>query len=97
MPRPRKSVPAYRLHRATGQGIVTLTDGTGSRRDVYLGKHGSEESQAAYTRILDEWRANGNRPPAKEGATSDQSVNELALAYWNFAKDYYEFGRRRGT
>jgi integrase len=97
MPRPRKSVPAYRLHRPTGQAVVTLTDGTGGRRNVYLGQYGSSESQAEYTRVLGEWRANGGRPPAQQGSAPDLSVNELALAYWKFAQEYYGFGRRRGT
>jgi hypothetical protein len=61
MPRPRKSVPSYRLHRATGQAIVTLTDEPANRRDVYLGKFGSDESRAEYARVLGEWQANGRR------------------------------------
>jgi len=42
--RPRK-VPAYRLHKPTGQAVVRL-DG----RDFYLGKHGTEASQERYRR-----------------------------------------------
>jgi hypothetical protein len=41
---PRKSqVPTYRLHKATGQAVVTI-DG----HDHYLGLHGSPESKAKY-------------------------------------------------
>ena len=36
-------IPKFRLHMASGQAVVTL-----SGRDVYLGKHGSEESHARY-------------------------------------------------
>ena len=49
-------VPSYRLHKATGQAVVTL-DG----RDFYLGKHGTAESREAYDRMIAEWLASGRR------------------------------------
>jgi hypothetical protein len=56
MARPR-SVPSYRRHRQSGQAVVTLTDGLGSRKDVLLGKHGTAESRAEYARVISEnWR-----------------------------------------
>jgi hypothetical protein len=56
MARPRKKTPAYRLHRPTGQAVVTLRDPrTGHRRDFYLGKHGSPESHAAYAELLQQY------------------------------------------
>jgi hypothetical protein len=39
MPPPRKSDASYRLHRRSGQAVVTLTDGLGTRRDVLLGPY----------------------------------------------------------
>src|SRR5215831_11564946 len=60
MPRPI-SVPAYRLHKQSGQAVVTLPDGTGGRRDVLLGKHGTPESRAEYARVIAEWEAGGRR------------------------------------
>jgi integrase len=81
------SIPSYRLHRQSGQAIVTLTDGT-SRRDFLLGPHGSAESRAAYARVLAEWEAAGRRLPPPTSC-SDLSVNELILAYWRFAEGYY--------
>jgi hypothetical protein len=36
-------IPSYRLHKPTGQAVVTL-----SGKDQYLGRHGSPESRAAY-------------------------------------------------
>ena len=39
MPKLRKKLPAYCLHKASGQAVITL-DG----RDCYLGKHGTSES-----------------------------------------------------
>jgi integrase len=97
MPRPRKSVPSYRLHRQSGQAVVTLADGLAGRRDVLLGKYGTPESRAEYARVLAEWEANGRRLPPRsaEGSAPDLSVNEVALAYWKYAEAYYGFDRGR--
>ena len=45
-----KKAPSYRLHKASGQGIVTIKG-----RDYYLGRFGSPESYQAYDRTLAEW------------------------------------------
>src|SRR5262245_9143196 len=82
-------VPAYRLHKQSGLGIVTLTDGQGGRRDVLLGKHGSPESLAEYRRVMLEWDANGRRPPLSRAAASTVSLNEVILAYWQHVETYY--------
>ena len=44
--------PKYRLHRSTGQAVVTLNG-----RDLYLGKYGSTESKIEYDRLIAEWFA----------------------------------------
>ena len=54
MPRIKNSTPKYRLHKATGQAIVTL-DG----QDCYLGPHGSCPSRREYERLIGEWLQNG--------------------------------------
>ena len=81
MSRPMRT-PSYRLHKPSGQAVVTL-DG----RDVYLGKHDTPQSKAEYDRLIAEWLANGRRLPAAAGgpSASPLSVNELALAYWKWA------------
>jgi site-specific recombinase XerD len=84
----RSHVPTYRLHKQSGQAVVTLPDGLGRRRDVLLGRYGSPESRREYARVLAEWEANDRRLP-QPSATSDISVNELVLAYWKHARDYY--------
>jgi integrase len=94
MPR-QTHVPTYRLHKQSGQAVVTLTDGLGRRRDILLGRHGTPESRAEYARTLAEWEANGRRLPAGQASAAGLSVNELALAYWKFAESYYGFDRRR--
>jgi integrase len=91
----RLTVPSYRLHRQSGQAIVTLPDGLGNRRDVLLGQYGTPESRAEYLRVLAEWEAAGRRlPPRDAGAATppDISVNELCLAYWRHVETYYVKG-----
>ena len=57
MPRPKgsfKTLPDYRLHKASGRAVVALAG-----RDHYLGAYGSKESRAAYDRLVGEWLAGG--------------------------------------
>jgi integrase len=82
------SVPSYRLHRQSGQAIVSLPDGLGCRKDILLGKYGSPESRHEYARIIGEWEANGRRL-VQTATQADPTVNELILAYWKFAEEYY--------
>ena len=56
--RTRKTVPSYRLHKASENAYVEL----GGKR-IYLGKHGTPESREAYHRTLAEWEANGRTLP----------------------------------
>lgn len=84
-------VPSYRRHKQSGQAVVTLPDGLGGRRDVLLGKFGTSASRKEYARVISEWEANGRRLPPKsaEGSAPDLSINELCLAYWRHAENYY--------
>lgn len=102
MPRLTKRNPSYRLHRATGQAVVTL-----SGKDHYLGPHGSPESKAEYDRLLAVWLNNGRRlaptaatapvtattarpiPPAPPAAVDDLSIVELIVAYKRHVDGYY--------
>lgn len=74
-------VPSYRLHRQSGQAIVTL-----SGRDVLLGEHGSRESREKYNRLTAEWHANGRRAPVDVQAAS---VSTVIVAYWQHCATYY--------
>lgn len=49
-------VPGYRLHKPSGQAVVTLAG-----RDHYLGPHGSDASHAKYQRLAAEYVRNGFR------------------------------------
>jgi len=75
--------PAYRLYKRTGQAVVTLNG-----RTHYLGPHGTKVSRDAYDRLIAEWLVNGRWLPAAS-RNGDLSVNELILAYWEYAEGYY--------
>jgi integrase len=84
----RPSIPTYRLHKQSGQAIVTLTDGSGARRDVLLGVYDTPESRTEYLRVLGEWEATGRRLPDRE-AGSGIRVNELLQAFLGHAEQHY--------
>jgi integrase len=79
----------YRLHKQSGQAVITLTDGLGGRRDVLLGRYGTPESRAEYARVLAEWEAGGRRLPKSAAAPAGLTVNELILAFWPHAEQHY--------
>lgn len=80
---PRKPrTPSYRLHKPTGQAVVTL-----SGRDVYLGPHGSPESRALYDQKVAEWLAAGRSHLPTAGA--DLTVSEVVAAYLGHARTRY--------
>src|SRR5262245_50556819 len=92
MARPRKQVPSYRLHKQSGQAIVTVNlDGV--RKDILLGRYGSPESREEYERVLARLRTpSGTQSlagPSAFTAPTDLTLNELLLAYWQWAEDYY--------
>jgi integrase len=82
-------IPAYRLHKQSGQAIVTLSDAvTGRRRDVLLGTHGTKTSKSEYQRVILDWEANERRLPV-EAADLDLTVAELIVRYWRHVEEYY--------
>lgn len=89
------SVPRYRLHQPSGQAVVTVRLTDGSRRDVYLGKYNSEESRQKYARIIAELAAAPTPARVTVRATSDVTVNEVLLAFWEHAQRHYR--RADGT
>ncbi|HEU5117937.1 MAG TPA: hypothetical protein VFT74_15020, partial [Isosphaeraceae bacterium] len=68
MPARTPRTPSYRLHKPSGQAVVTL-----GGRDYYLGLYGSSESRTEYDRRLAEWLANGRRA-ATPLPTSDSDL-----------------------
>jgi integrase len=85
MPKLNERLPKYRLHRRSGQGIVTING-----KDHYLGPHGCQTSKIEYDRIVAEWLAHGRQAPQPVSAAQPSlTVNELLLAFWEHAQNYY--------
>src|SRR5438270_1875015 len=77
--------PSYRLHKPSGQAVVTLNG-----RDRYLGKHGSPESRAEYDRLISEWLVSGRGVGAGPIEPADGiTVNEMLVGYWRHAEGHY--------
>ena len=53
-------VPSYRLHKQSGQAIVTFNG-----KDHTLGEHGSAVSKEKYNRLIAEWLSNNRQLPTK--------------------------------
>lgn len=93
--RKQKKLPALRLHKRSGQAVVTLTDdNTGRRRDVYLGEHGTPEARAEYDRVIARWLAAGRvldaRPNDARRTTAKPdtagTVTAVVVGYWRAEK-----------
>jgi integrase len=85
---PRKPlIPSYRLHKPSGLARA-IVDG----KHIYLGPYGSEESHAAYAKLIADQFGNpiAQLPPSTHGDRyPDISVNELLVRYFDFAETYY--------
>ena len=79
-------VPAYRLHKPSGQARVIV-----GGEHIYLGRYGSAESREKYARIIAESTTGqvGVKPTNNGGDLPKLSINELILTYWRFAETYY--------
>ncbi len=80
-------IPKYRLHKPTGLAVVRL-----SGRDIYMGRFGSPESEARYQAAITDWLNAGRKaPPQRESVrpAKDLVINELIVAYVEFAERYY--------
>jgi hypothetical protein len=78
MPARTVRIPKLRLHKPSGQGVVTIKG-----RDFYLGPYGSEACLAEYKRLIAELLTSGHwvNPPSRSSGSSDLTFNELILAY----------------
>jgi len=89
MARPRNPIPTYRLHKQSGQAIVTITQ-NGTRRDILLGKYDSPESKAEYERILSQIRTPaGVLALTLPSTSSDLTIAELFVAFMAHAEQHY--------
>ena len=82
MPRRHNPIPSYRLHRQSGQAIVTIRGADGRRKDYLLGPYNSPESQAEYTRLIAEHQATRlTKGPRVPSVSISPTVNETLLAF----------------
>lgn len=97
----QNSTPTYRLHKASGQGIVTLTDAvSGRRKDVFLGQHNSKESRIAYARVLAERTDLGSWSEIWSAAVEELSCGRRfglgrtlrGCHFWPGSKESFEVG-----
>ena len=73
------SVPSYRLHKPSGQAVVTLNG-----RDLNLGPAASPDSRQEYDCLIAEWLADGRQLP-ETVPLGELTIVELAAAYLEFA------------
>jgi integrase len=79
MARPKKAVPGYSKHSASGQAVVYI-----DRRPVYLGKYGTPESRQRYADVIAGITARQAAEDAAKPAADLQAgltVNELCLRF----------------
>jgi integrase len=67
--------------------VVTIPLPNGRRKDVLLGRYGSDESKAEYRRVTAALDATAG--PRASGRSGDVTVNEVLLAYLRHVDDYY--------
>ena len=73
----RKKPPSYRLHRASGQAVVSLRG-----RDIYLGRYGTKASHHEYDRVIAEWLSSGGTLPGGLATKPEPTVLEVVAAFW---------------
>ncbi len=76
-----RRIPTYRLHRGSGQAVVTL-----SGKDFYLGPHSSTESKRRYQRLIAEYLADRETFLVKQVHQNDLTMAEIIAAYSDHAK-----------
>ena len=87
MPRQNGKVPAYRLHKPSGQARAIV-----GGKHIYLGRHSSPASREKYARIIAELSASSPTTAGESPACAQPglSVNELPLRHIAFARSYYD-------
>jgi integrase len=87
---PRSRVPSYRLHKPSGQAVVTVRTAAGERHDVYLGEYDSPDSRREYARIVAELATNPTAAPqCARTSGPGRTVDQVLLAYWQHVEGHY--------
>src|SRR6185437_2802215 len=84
MPRPKSDTPGYRLHKQSGRAYVAI-DG---KQHLLPGKHGTQESRAAYDRLISEWLGAGRTLVNKSDDTGP-TVSMICAAFRRHADAHY--------
>jgi integrase len=85
MQRTRKTcILAYRLHKPSGQAVVTIRG-----RDRYLGQYGSGPSRSEYDRLNAEYLVNQSTGHATGKDASDLTIAELCSRYDDHSCQYH--------
>jgi hypothetical protein len=85
-----QQVQTYRLHKPSGQAVVTLRLSSGDRKDVYLGEYNSPKSRQEYGRIIAELAStSGPNHVAGPITRNDPTVSEILLAFFRWAATHY--------
>ena len=87
----KRRVPKYRHFKSKDLAMVEIAG-----KVIYLGKYGTPESHAEYSRLVQEYLAAPATKPSGNAAHPDgPTVNELILAYWeqHVASYYMKNGR----
>ncbi len=84
MPKLNGRLPTYRLHRKSGQALVTLRG-----RDHYLGPFGTQASKMEYDRLVCQWLATGRSFAEPAESQTPVTVNQIILQFWEHAERYY--------
>jgi integrase len=96
MSRPKNPIPSYRLHKQSGQAVVTIPTSDGGRKDILLGKYGTPESKSEYERILAQLRVTPHGA-IRSSQSADLTVNEILLAFLKHAEQHYRHPDGRPT
>ena len=83
MPRLVHATPKYRLHKRSGQAVVTIQG-----KDRYLGPHGSSVSRANYAREIAQWLSKG-RLSHTVPTSGELTIAELISSFWVFVQSHY--------
>ncbi len=103
MPRLTRSLPRYRLHKASGQAIVEFAG-----QVHYLGPHGSDVSRDQYDALISQWLSAGRPLPCESDSSGtthplpdpvgEIKIRELVARFWIHAESHYvKYGSPTGT
>lgn len=80
----RDKVPSYRLHKPSGQAVVTLNG-----QDHYLGKFETQASRDAYDQLIATWMSHGRSLPLEQQRATVVCVAKVCEVFLKWAKGEY--------